>query len=117
MSGKRWALLFAAVALICAVCLVWMSAGRDTRGVIISQNGVIVERIDLSKVSAPYTLRFEWEGGYNLVEVRSDTVEVIEADCSNQVCVQHGALQEHGSPITCLPHRLSITWAESGYAG
>jgi len=39
---------------------------------------------------------------------------VREADCSNQVCVDHGILQQAGAPITCLPHHLIIHWAGSG---
>ena len=35
-----------------------------------------------------------------------------EADCPDQICVEHGPLRPGGTPIVCLPNRLSIQWIE-----
>lgn len=117
MSNKRWALCFLAVILICAGVIVWQSHGTGSRAVVISQDGAVIQTIDLDRVKEPYTVTIEWQGGHNVILVTGHTVEVTQADCDNQVCVAHGPLKENGSPITCLPHRLVISWKESGVIG
>ena len=34
------------------------------------------------------------------------------AACPDQICVEHGPLRPGGTPIVCLPNRLSIQWIE-----
>lgn len=93
--------------------MVWQMSADHGSTVVIAQNGSTIHTIDLSRVEEPYTITIDWEDGYNIVEVTPQTVCVIEATCDNQICVEHGPLLKHGSPITCLPHRLTVSWAES----
>ena len=39
------------------------------------------------------------------------------ASCPDQVCVKHGALREGGTPIVCLPNRITIDWLETADGG
>ena len=78
------------------------------------QNGETVKTIDLSKVEQPYEFDINYEdGGYNRIRVEQGRIYVIEADCRDKICVKHGCAAG-GSPIVCLPHRLSITVSGTG---
>lgn len=110
LTTKRWLLIFGAVALLCAGLLLWRRLMPKGPVVTVSQDGVVIYTIDLSKVHEPYQLTVEGPEGYNILEVTPETVLVREADCGNQICVHHGPLTQNGTPITCLPHRLVIRW-------
>ena len=113
MTGKRWFLLFLLTALVCAGVLLWQLSRDSGRIVTISQDGTVLYTIDLSQLDEPYTLTVSWQDGCNQILVTPETVQVTEATCSSQVCVHHGPLEAGGSPIVCLPHHLTIRWAES----
>ena len=49
------------------------------------------------------------EGRANTLVIEDGTARVAEADCPDQVCVRHGAIQYEGESIVCLPHRLVVT--------
>ena len=48
----------------------------------------------------------------NQIRIQDRTVRMTEADCPDQICVEHGPLRPGGTPIVCLPNRLSIQWIE-----
>ena len=50
--------------------------------------------------------------GENLVRIRGGAVEVVSANCANQVCVEHDPISEPGEQIVCLPHGLVIEVVE-----
>lgn len=50
----------------------------------------------------------EGELGVNVIEVRDGSVRCLEADCSNQVCVNTGWVGAAGQMIVCLPHELTV---------
>ena len=99
MKTRWYLLILGLLAALSLAALLWMAA---------RSHGPTV----LSQVSSSYTVTIPWEGGYNVLTITPETVYVSEADCENQVCVQHGPLQSGGTPITCLPHRLIVRWAD-----
>ena len=117
MTTKRWILILLPVILACTGWLIWQGSVDHGPVVCMTQNGAVIHTIDLSQVDAPYSITISDGAHYNIVEVTSETVWVSEANCENQVCVEHGALEQNGSPITCLPHRLIIFWEESQVDG
>jgi len=50
----------------------------------------------------------EGEGKYNVVVIEDGLVRVSEANCSDQICVQWGAVRNPGQTIVCLPHKMTI---------
>jgi len=117
LTTKRWILIFLAILLVCLAILALQSKSRERSTVTVIQDGVVVQTIDLRSVKETYSFSVSYKGSINVVCVSPDTVWVSEADCSNQVCVDHGPLQPGGSPITCLPNHLIIRWANSGVDG
>ncbi len=111
LTTKRWGLVFGILALICIGLILFFWFSPKGRTVTVSQDGETLYAIDLSQVQEPYTLTVEWDGGYNRIQITSETVWVVEADCGNQDCVHHGPLAENGTPIVCLPHHLVIQWS------
>jgi hypothetical protein len=75
----------------------------------ITQAGVLVETIVLEDVKEPYTVSFYTDDGhFNEILVQYNAIEIIRADCPNQICVHQGRRSAPGIPITCLPHQLII---------
>ena len=108
MSTKGWIIIFAAAAVVltAAVCFMPMlKTDSDTAGVF--QDGVLLYKIDITKDDATYTV--EYEGRENVICVQNGEIFVKEAECPDQVCVLHGAL-DGVEPIVCLPNRLVIRW-------
>ena len=72
---------------------------------------------EVSEVSADTTLASMGDEGLetkhyiNMMQVKDDSVQVIESNCENQVCIAIGTLTSdtYDFPITCLPHGLIIT--------
>lgn len=79
----------------------------------IMQNGKCIEEIDLSKVEEVYELTIENEsGGYNIVEIRPESVGVIEADCPDKLCKKQGFIRDGSEAIVCLPNRLIVEFVD-----
>ncbi|MCD7749231.1 MAG: NusG domain II-containing protein [Oscillospiraceae bacterium] len=107
-----WALLFAALAAVSAgVYLLRAPGGTEA---VVYVNGEEYQRIDLSAVAVPYEFTIETEDGYNTVRVSHGAIEVIEADCDEQVCVNQGQITDGAVPIVCLPHRIVIQIEDEG---
>lgn len=115
MTTRRCIAIFLLVALLCTGWLVFQSHSRCGTTVEIAQDGTVLYTIDLSQVREPYSLTIPYGDHYNIVEITGQTVWVSEADCDSQVCVAHGPLAKDGSPITCLPHHLTISWSETPF--
>ena len=102
-----WALLFALVA--AAGLLLYGKLGRGEGMVaVVSVNGEVLERIDLSKVREAYEFEVTTPYGNNTVRVEPGAICVTHADCPDQICVFQGRLTGSGIPIICMPHRLVI---------
>lgn len=46
-------------------------------------------------------------GAYNLLCVTAGGVQMLQADCRDQICVHHREIVRQGESIICLPHRLT----------
>lgn len=82
----------------------------------ISQNGVVIERIDLSLVKQAYEFTV-WDAAgkdYNTIEVDHGRIRVKAANCAEQIDVKAGWLQKLGDMAVCLPHRLVIELKSTG---
>ena len=76
---------------------------------VITVDGEVRERIDLTKVQESRDLVIETAYGKNTVHVEQGAISVTEADCPDRICVAMGRLTTDGGlPIICMPHRLMI---------
>ena len=51
------------------------------------------------------------DGGHNLLKVEGGAVRVASADCPNKDCVKMGVLRSSSLPLVCLPHSLTVRFA------
>ena len=89
--------------LFVAITLLFLGSLGKTAGktVVISQNNICLYKVDLNKDTV-ITL----EG--NTIEIKSQRVRVVKADCKNQICVKHKAISKSGESIVCLPNKVLI---------
>lgn len=107
-NAKVILLLLVLVGAACATYVLLRPAGT---GVVarITLDGELVEEIDLSAVTEPYTFTLEGPGGFtNTIQVEHGRIRVLEAGCPDQVCVNQGYISDGTVPIVCLPNRLVI---------
>jgi hypothetical protein len=52
--------------------------------------------------------KVETENGYNVIQVQDGYVSIQDADCRDQICVEHKKIHLTGETIVCLPHKLVV---------
>ena len=102
--------MFSAVAVIGAAAFFLLrSMGVVAR---VWLHGEIIEEIELDTVAVPYEFDVTSELGTNRVRVEHGSIQVVSADCPDQVCVRQGAITGGYVPIACVPHELVIDIVE-----
>ena len=93
----------AAAAISSAALLLKINSGNTA---VVKSDGRVLYKIQLDKVESPYFLDVKNDRGYNKIYVEKGKISVIEADCTDKICVKQS---ESGIyPIVCLPHRLVV---------
>jgi len=79
----------------------------DEKIAIISQNNIVLERIELNKVSEPYSINYygEYPG---TIQVDNGKIRFLSAECPDQVCVNTGWIDKPGQIAVCLPAGVII---------
>lgn len=99
-------LLAAAVLAIAAgVYLYYSTDVQPGGGVEVMVEGESVAFLPLDRDD---NIRVETEQGYNVISVQDGVVAVTEADCRDQICVEHKKIRNTGETIVCLPHKLVV---------
>lgn len=101
-----WAAVLAVIAAASAGVYLFFAPGGTVANVYV--DGELYDSFDLAAVALPYEAAVRTAYGYNLLRVSHGAVEVIRADCAEQVCVNQGAIEDGLLPIVCLPHHLVI---------
>ena len=105
---KKTDLLLVAGALIIAAGI-WFfySAGAEKGlGVEITVDGESKAFLPLDEDDS---IRIDTDEGYNVITIKDGEVTVTEADCRDQICVEHKKIKKTGETIVCLPHKLVVT--------
>jgi len=106
-SNRFWILLLGAAIVISGISAFMLRQTPANRARVIL-DGELIEVIDLSAVSEPYTFVVECETGMNVIAVETGSIRVSEADCPDGSCIRRGWVSGGAAPIVCLPHRLVI---------
>lgn len=118
-SNRFWLILIGLILVLCALWAGFLYYQRTQRAAssvsgpiaVITQNGVLIDAIDLGKVEESYTVTYKTEdGNSNTVEIANGRIRVIEATCPDQVCVGQGWLDMEYVVgfIACMPNSLII---------
>lgn len=106
-STLFWVLLLAVIAAVSGGSY-FLRGGAEGTVAGIYVDGELWDSVDLSAVAVPYEITVETEYGYNAILVSHGAIEVAHSDCSEQVCVNQGAISDSLIPIVCLPHHMVI---------
>lgn len=112
-AGRRAVVLsmLLALFLLFSVAFILTNRRESKQGLVarIYQSGVLLESIDLSLVTEPYSFTvFSADGGFNTISVRPKAIGMTDADCPDRLCVSMGYADSSLLPIVCLPHALVI---------
>ena len=110
---KKGDLIVAVVILgVCAVFFLALYVFNNNTGnyVEIEQNGAVIHIMPLD-TDAVYNVE---SGGKvtNTVQVKNGSVSVTYADCPDQICVNHAAVNLSGESIICLPNEVVVSVVE-----
>ncbi|MEF9992226.1 MAG: NusG domain II-containing protein [Romboutsia sp.] len=71
-------------------------------------SGKTCNNIPLSSFKGEDKFVIETSHGNNTIIVKNNTIQIIEADCHDELCVKQGDIFKIGESIICLPHELII---------
>ena len=105
-----------ALAAIIAAAGIWLfySAGAE-KGLtaVVTVDGEVRAELSLEENE---TAAIDTVWGYNIVETKDGQVFVTEADCRDQICVDHKKIEKVGETIVCLPHKMVVEIVGEGEA-
>ena len=75
--------------------------------VVIEVNGQLYKEVNLYE---DQKVEIETSNNHkNLLEIKDGYASMVEADCSDQICVHQRAIHYNGETIVCLPHLIMVT--------
>lgn len=96
--------------IILVAFLIWTGYRLANQGsgrmVIVIQDGEVVGIYPLSEEKIAI-ISYE-KNEYNLLQISGGSAYMLEADCPDQICVNHTPVSRNGESIICLPHKLVI---------
>ena len=79
----------------------------------ILQDGKLLRRIDLNAQKGRREIVITAKnGGVNRLLIENGRIRVKSADCLGKDCVRMGWLRSASLPLVCLPHRLTVRFAD-----
>lgn len=99
-------ILACAVALTALLLIFFQSTkGSDNVVAEITYNGQLVQTVNLSEVTEPYTLKYAGTE----ISVEKGAISFFSSDCPSQDCVRSGKLTHSGDTAACIPNRVMIS--------
>ncbi len=109
----KWALIFIAAVILLTGMYLLLVSSNSGRTAVITSDGKTVMELGPDDLESSHVYVIETGDGHsNTVCVSDGKIFVRDADCPDGVCVDHGPLEEGGTPIICLPNRLVIRWSD-----
>ena len=106
---KKEIIIFAIIFAVAVISIfaVRLATAGDAKGVLITVDGEEYRKIKLTE-KTEMVIMVETEYGINEVFISNGSVNVIYADCPNQICVETKDAVEIGDLIVCLPHKMVV---------
>lgn len=80
----------------------------DDKYISVQVNGEEYQRIYFDDSIIGKKIPIETPYGRNILEIGDGEVRIVEATCSDQLCVYQGTISESGEIIVCLPNLLIV---------
>ena len=101
-------MLIAVLVIIPVIMLIYGNIDNNTESdalVVITIDGSLYKTLPLFE---DLELTVPSENGINIVIIKDGSVWVSDADCPNQICVDHNPISKKGEQIVCLPHKVVL---------
>ncbi|CUX41142.1 NusG domain II-containing protein [Clostridium sp. C105KSO13] len=107
MIKKNDLILAATVLVIALAAILFITLTRkDGAEVVVTVNGEVYTIMSLDEDT---TLTIgEEPDDYNVVEIKNGKVRMSEANCRDQICVNHKPIHFNNESIVCLPHKVTV---------
>ncbi|MDR0269193.1 NusG domain II-containing protein [Paenibacillus sp.] len=121
---KRGDLLLISAILIVAVLLMvprWVQNSNDSEKnhndmkAVIKVDGKVYQTVALTQEEQ--MIEVPSDHGHNVLKIHDHGIEMIDADCPDQVCLSFGFKTRNGDTIVCLPHRVIVEIEGDGGEG
>lgn len=74
----------------------------------ITISGDLYKTIPLSNHKGEEILEIKTKYGTNIIKIIDQKIGIIEADCSDKVCMNPEYIDKPGQSLVCLPHKVMI---------
>lgn len=74
----------------------------------ITVNGKFYKKVPLSEHTGEDKINVKTSYGYNIVDIKDQSVSIIDADCKDGICIKEGSISKPGQSLICLPHKLMV---------
>lgn len=71
-------------------------------------NGRLYDNIPLSSFKGEKTIVIGEKGHSNTILIKDNTIQIIDADCPDKLCINQGTISKVHDTLVCLPHKLVI---------
>ena len=112
---KKTDMILALVAIIAAagIWLFYSAGAEHGLTAVVTVDGEVRAEMPLDENG---DVLIETEAGYNVVHTENGQAFVTEADCRDQICVDHKKIEKVGETIVCLPHKMVVEIVGEGEA-
>ncbi len=101
-------ILIVVLVIIPVIMLIYGNIDNNTESdalVVITLDGSLYKTLPLFE---DLELTVPSENGINIVIIKDGSVWVSDADCPNQIGVDHNPISKKGEQIVCLPHKVVL---------
>lgn len=103
---KKDMILIAVVLVIALISFMMIKVTqKDGKEVIVTVNG---EEVYKTSIKKEQTYKIPVKNGTNIMQIKDGKVTMKQADCKDQICADHKAIEKSGETIVCLPHKVVI---------
>jgi len=108
---KRGDIAIAALIFIALSWFAYSALGKDNKHeeaayASIYLNGEHYDEVVLTKEE--YEIEISSERGYNRLKISNMGIEMVEADCPDQICLGFGHIHSTSENTVCLPNRILV---------
>ena len=111
IEDKRKVICLVAILSIIFFCLLGILFTDNLSGgniACVYSDGKLIKTIELDSFDEQTFTVESSDGGYNVIEIKSGTVSITDADCPDKICVHTAPISDGIQPIVCMPHKLVI---------
>ena len=103
---KKDIILIAAVLVIALISFAAIKmTQKDGKEAVVTVKG---EEVYKTSISKDQIYKIQVKNGTNTMQIKDGKVTMKEADCRDQICADHKAIEKSGETIVCLPHKVVI---------